>query len=75
MILVMLEILIIGLLTMVVGIIVVVIHDIVNDSRSSNNKGQAEGLSSELPHWEEPHEHSSLLAKADAGVLAVRRES
>jgi hypothetical protein len=50
MILVMLEILIIGLLTMVVGIIAVVIYDIVNDGRSPKNKGQAEGLSSELPH-------------------------
>jgi hypothetical protein len=75
MILIMLEILIIGLLTMVVGIIVVIIHDIVNDVHSPIDKGHAEGLSSELPHWEEPHEQSSLLAKADAGVLSVRRES
>jgi hypothetical protein len=37
----MLEILIIGLLTMVVGIIAVIIHDIVNDGRSPNNNGQA----------------------------------
>ncbi|HSL02051.1 MAG TPA: hypothetical protein VK901_00755 [Nitrospiraceae bacterium] len=67
------EVLIVGLLTGLVGIIWIIVRDCFDDDHSPNDSRQ-ESASPDHHDGEEPYALSSRQPKADVGVLAVHRE-